>query len=466
MMADAIADAFTKAGIPAEESAQYAQSLAAKGLDSLEAIGKANDEELTAAGVTLRGHMRLMTKAAQDATAAPASSTATTTTTTSVDEVVSALRESGLDAEAAQKCAQALSGEGFTTLAALSKIDENDIKACGITMRMHVKAILALKDGGGAPAGAAKKARVAEPLNTAPSAQPVQQLPDSDAPSHMSYVLSVAFSPDGQKVASGSYDDSIRLWTREGEELAVLRAHSKAVLGVAFSSSGLYLASASKDFTCKMWDVNTKEVKCTFNGHLNRVLCVTFAKNDTVLVSGSEDKTVIVWSVENAAVLRKLDGHQLAVTSVAVSSDDTLLASSSGDRTVRIWSMDSGETVRVLSKHSGGVQSVAFVKDKSWVVSGSKDETALLWDALSGVVLATFTGHAKWIDSVAVHGDCIATASGDNSIRLWDFSGKCIKILIGHLKDVRSVAFSPDGKTCVSGSDDRCVRLWKLDAAA
>ncbi|MEH2091333.1 serine/threonine-protein kinase [Nostoc sp.] len=167
---------------------------------------------------------------------------------------------------------------------------------------------------------------------------------------HQLQVNSVAFSPQGQVLASASYDRTIRLWQIEGSQreiqnrpcyslLGTLSGHAWAVLTVAFSPDGQILATGSDDNTIKLWEVNTGQLICTLVGHSWSVVAVAFTADGETLLSASCDKTVKLWRVSTAEEIVTLSGHVDSVSAVAVSKVTQLIASGSRDKTIKLWQL-------------------------------------------------------------------------------------------------------------------------------
>ncbi|MFH0981760.1 MAG: protein kinase [Planctomycetota bacterium] len=287
---------------------------------------------------------------------------------------------------------------------------------------------------------------------------------------HEHEVDSVAFTPDGTRVASGSWDNTVKLWdAASGAEVATLRGHEGSVPSLAFSPDGTRLASGSQDNTVKLWDVASGAEVATLRGHENGVTSVAFSPDGTRLASGSWDKTVKLWETATGNEPLTLRGHTRSVASVAFSPDSTRLATGSEDRTVKLWETATGNELLTLRGQAKGVRSVAFSPDGTRLATGSLDQTVKLWETATGNELLTLRGQAKGVSSVAFSpdGTRLATGSWDKTVKLWDVaSGAEVATLRGHEGAVSSVAFSPDGTRLASGSWDRTAKLWDVASGA
>ncbi|KAG8664912.1 uncharacterized protein FPOAC1_012889 [Fusarium poae] len=284
---------------------------------------------------------------------------------------------------------------------------------------------------------------------------------------HSSYIRSVVFSHDSKKVASGSADKTIRIWNAEtGECERELKGHSSYIRSVVFSHDSKKVASGSADKTIRIWNAETGECERELKGHSSYINSVVFSHDSKKVASGSDDETIRIWNAETGECERELKGHIGYISSVVFSHDSKKVASGSDDETIRIWNAETGECERELKGHIGDVNSVVFSHDSKKVASGSYDETIRIWNAETGECERELKGHIGYISSVVFSHDSKKVASGsyDETIRIWNAeTGECERELKGHTGYIRSVVFSHDSKKVASCSHDETIRIWNAE---
>ncbi|HXP62261.1 MAG TPA: protein kinase [Dongiaceae bacterium] len=286
---------------------------------------------------------------------------------------------------------------------------------------------------------------------------------------HLGPVTSVAFSPDGHLIATGSEDQTAKVWeAASGKGLLTLKGHGARVNSVAFSPDGRRIATASHDGTAKVWAADSGKELLTLAGHGGRIWSVAFSPDGLWIATGSQDSTAKVWEVSTGKELLTLDGHGGAVRSLAFSADGRRIATGSDDRTAKVWEADSGKELLTLKGHSGQIWSVAFSPNGQRIATGSQDSTAKVWDASGGKELLSLKGQGA-VRSLAFSPDGrgIVASGGDATARMWDVaSGKELLTLKGHSGGVSSVAFSPDGQRVATGGDDASAKVWDASGKA
>jgi serine/threonine protein kinase len=281
---------------------------------------------------------------------------------------------------------------------------------------------------------------------------------------HTEKVSSVAFSPNGQLLVSGSYDQTLRLWyAPEGRLLHILRGHSGSVHTAAFSPDGKLLASGSDDLSVRLWRAKDGTPLALLPGHTAGVCSVSWSPDSQWLASAGYDRVVQVWQLSNGEPAYSLRGHTEAVHNVAWSPDGQTIATASADRTVRLWRAANGMLLCVLKGHLDGVLGLAWSPDGKIIASASADHTVRLWRARDGHLLYALRGHNDRVTGVdfSPDGRTLISASADESVRLWNMQdGSLIHTMSGQAGSINAVTYHPDGRTFVIGGENKTVREW------
>ena len=292
---------------------------------------------------------------------------------------------------------------------------------------------------------------------------------------HTKWIWSLAFSPDGTLLASGSADHIVKLWdvsdVKKPKFLRDLKGHKNEVLSISFSADGQFIASGSADKTVKLWNVKMRKCTQTLKGHTDGVESVSFSKDGRYLASGSKDATIKIWDLEKDEkdkCIKTFDEHQKQVKSVCFSPlSEELLVSGSSDSNIMLWNVNKLEYIKTLEGHTDIIESVGFSHDGLMIASGGEDREIRLWSVSEQQCLRTLRGFTNWIWSVAFSPDDrnLASANGDWTVRLWDIEKQkeCCLALKEHTSAVMSVAFRKGGKIIASSSDDQNIKLWSME---
>jgi WD40 repeat protein/TPR repeat protein len=286
---------------------------------------------------------------------------------------------------------------------------------------------------------------------------------------HVDRLRSAAYSPDGTRVVTASWDNTARIWdARSGVQLAVLSGHHDTVACAVYSPDGKNIVTTSKDKTARIWDARTNVQLAVLSGHMSAVISAAYSPDGTRIVTASNDKTARVWDARSGVQLSVLSGHTDLVYDASYSPDGSHIVTASWDKTARVWDARSGAQVVVISGHSDGVNSAAYSPDGSRIVTAALDKTARIWDARTGVQVALLLGHSNFVFSAAYSpdGSRIVTASYDKTARIYDADGTPVAVLSGHTDQVNSAAYSPDGSRIVTASLDKTARIWDSHAGS
>jgi WD40 repeat protein/serine/threonine protein kinase len=281
----------------------------------------------------------------------------------------------------------------------------------------------------------------------------------------------VAFSPDGQRVASASNDARGETWavrarsTTTGETLLTLQGKGRPLNGLAFDADGWRLASAGEDGTVKVWDVASGREAFTL--HTSAIRSVAFSPDGRWLAGACEDNTARVWDAASGEERYALGDHPDYVLSVAFSPDGRRLAAACDGGTLKVWDLKSARELLALSDPEAlAFWSVVFSPDGQRLAAASSGGTVKLWDMNSGKELRTLRGHTGPVLSMTFSADGrrVASAGFDGKVKLWDpAAGQELLTLSADKAAVAGVVFSSDGRRLAAASLAGTVRIW--DAA-
>jgi len=297
---------------------------------------------------------------------------------------------------------------------------------------------------------------------------------------HSSVVCCVKFSADGKYLSTGCNKSAQIYDVETGRKVHTFidelgKDGDLYIRSVCFSPDGQHLATGAEDKTVKLWDITHKRILNNFVGHELDIYSLDFSHDGRFIVSGSGDKKAKIWDIEKGRCAFTLGNEEVGpkdgVTSVAISPDGRLVAAGSLDRIVRLWDAHTGYFLDRYEGHSDSVYSVAFSPDGKSLASGSLDKTLKLWD-LSGSrarsrCRSTFNGHKDFVLSVAFSpdGNWLISGSKDRSVQFWDPRSAVTHMMLqGHKNSVISVALSPAGGVFATGSGDYRARLWKYES--
>jgi hypothetical protein len=283
---------------------------------------------------------------------------------------------------------------------------------------------------------------------------------------HSDEVNSVAFSPDGQFLASGSSDFTVKGWNvRTGKSVGVLAGNTGKVSSVTFSPDGELLVSGGFDKTVRVWKLPDGEPFHALD-HSDWVFSVAFSPDSRMLASSGADKEIKLWNLKTGELLRALAGHSHWVLSLAFGPDGRTLISGSADKTIRVWNLQQIDDPPLTFEHPDWVRSVVFGPGSRFVTSGSKGGVIRVWDLKTGKPVRSFVGHSGAVLSVAIgsDGQLLVSGGSDGRIKTWNLrTGEPLEILQGHPGGVETIAFCSDGHLLASGGYDGTVKIWRKE---
>ena len=285
---------------------------------------------------------------------------------------------------------------------------------------------------------------------------------------HSDSVFAVSYSPDGKYVASGSHDNTVKIWEVETARcLKTLRGHTDGVQSIAYSPDGKYISSGASDGKVKCWEVESGRCIQT-DENATGISCITYspdgkdlaiAKFSSGMIQVKNLETGVFSFFEVQAI------HKEFIRELCYSPDGKYLASGSEDKTIKIWDVQTKKCICTLEGHTNGITALAYSPDGKYLASGSHDHTIKIWKVANWKCITTLNEHKLTVHSIVYSpdGGYFASSSADDTIKIWKTAkNKCIKTLEGHKYRVLALSYSPDGKYIASGAGDKTVRIWDI----
>jgi Tol biopolymer transport system component len=285
---------------------------------------------------------------------------------------------------------------------------------------------------------------------------------------HDNWVMHLAWSPDGSKIASvQKFDHLVHIWDTEvGGHLFTYTGHpaNKAVWGLAWSPDSTRVASASEDGTVQVWEAEDGKLIRTYSKHQGTVYAVAWSPDGSKIASGGEDETLQIWGVKTGAQIFT-GTHPAHVSTLAWSPDSQQIVVGCNDSTIRVWDASSGDITYEYDGHEDAVYDIAWSPDGKHIASGSEDGLIHVWSPTPGQPVIVYREHQTMFLHLAWSADSKHIASvGDEVVYIWDAkTGKTVYTYRGHQDTVRAVGWSADGTRIASGSHDTTIHVWRIN---
>ena len=281
-------------------------------------------------------------------------------------------------------------------------------------------------------------------------------------------IWSVALSPDGSQVLSGSRDDTARLWDADDGALKQFFEYDDSVGSVIFNSDGSRAVTAAGDLgggIIEDWKTETGEIinSLEYDRALNSL---AYAPDDSMVAAGEgyRDQALMIWKSDTGEIIREIEEDEDFNAVVFCSDSERVFAGL--DSGIKVWEIESGELVNDFNGYEGEVRSLDLSADDSIAVSSALAEGVKVWNVDTGEVITTFLEHESIVESVSISSDGSKVVSGsrDETVKVWDANtGEVLSNFTQHDAGVWAADISSDGSRIVSGSDKGVVKVWEWD---
>ncbi len=274
----------------------------------------------------------------------------------------------------------------------------------------------------------------------------------------------------GRMFAAALQDRSIRLYAADDCTEIQRMQDDFLSTSLAFSPKGDIVASGTVERLVKLWDIRSGECIGILEGHTYPVLCLSFSPDGKKLVSGSGDTTLIIWDIENHALIRQMKGHGFYVVTVDWDPQGSRIVSGSVDANICEWDAETGQMIDRHEDHRAAVREVRFNPDGSRLVSGSSDLTMLLWDTTIKPmqVMQTLQRHESEVRALGFSSDgrYLASGSGDRTIYLWDVATQTVQGEASTIGEIDGIEWYPSRNAFLTADGTGAIIRWEVEDMA
>jgi WD40 repeat protein/transcriptional regulator with XRE-family HTH domain len=283
---------------------------------------------------------------------------------------------------------------------------------------------------------------------------------------HLDLIMALAFSPDGRRLATGSWDRSVKMWDVATGALLWVGWHTGELVRLAISPDNRMLCS-SGGMEVILWDAESGDVLDKLPQPTTPT-AVAWSRDGRLLATSTLNGVITLWKPHFSAPTvpsLTINASTMPVTALSFSADDRMIASSGHDFAVKLWEAETGRLIDTLEGHMGRVRRVVWSPDGRTVASASFDQTIWLWDAEKRTCRTVLYGHTDEVGGLAFSADSqtLFTCSTDGTLRVWDaISARCVRVVQSYAAAILDVAWSPDSQWLVSGGSKTPLTLWDV----